>query len=122
MRRRRPPGYVRLRGRRRCRRWSLEAQPPHRRPSLRRRHEKSASSRRPLFVAIDPLAAFVALLRLDGERGDRPGVETLQVDRLARLLAIAVGAVLDSLQGRVDLADQLALAVAGAELDGAIGL
>src|SRR5688572_21730558 len=75
-----------------------------------------------LFVAIDPLAALVALLRLDRQRGDWPGIQALQVDRLARLLAIAIGAVVDSLQRRVDLADQLALAVTGTELDGAVRL
>ena len=73
------------------------------------------------IVAIDLLAALVALLRLDRQRGDRAGVEALQRDRLAGLLAIAVGAFLDALQRRIDLGDQLALAVAGAQFDGAIG-
>ena len=71
-------------------------------------------------VAINALAALVALLGLDRQRRDRTGVEALQADRLAGLLAIAVGAVLDALEGGVDLGDQLALAVAGAELDGAV--
>ena len=64
----------------------------------------------------------MALLRLDRERGDRARVETLQADRLARLLAVAVGAVLDAGQRRVDLGDELALAVAGAQLERAVGL
>ena len=64
----------------------------------------------------------MAFLRLDRQGRDRPGVETLQADRLAGLLAIAVGTVLDSLQGGVDLGDQLALAVAGPKLDRAVGL
>lgn len=42
-------------------------------------------------------------------------------DRLAGLLAIAVGAVVDAGDGGVDLGDQLALPVAGAQFDGAIG-
>jgi len=43
----------------------------------------------------------------------------LERDRLAGLLAIAVGVVVDALQRGVDLGDQLALAVAGAQFDGA---
>src|ERR1700681_1447868 len=75
-----------------------------------------------LLVAIDFLAFLVAFLRLYRERGDRARLQPLQRDRLAGLLAIAVGVVLDPLQRRVDLGDQLALAVAGAQLDGAVGL
>jgi hypothetical protein len=63
----------------------------------------------------------VAFLRLDGERRDRAGVQPLQRDRLAGLLAITVGSLLDPLQRRIDLGDQLALAIAGAKLDGAVG-
>src|SRR5689334_9878819 len=74
------------------------------------------------IVAIDPLAPLVTLLRLDRQGGDRAGLEPLDRDRLAGLLAIAVGAVLDALQRRVDLGDQLALAVARAKLDRAVGL
>src|SRR6476646_8654172 len=73
-----------------------------------------------LLVAIDLLAFLVALLRLDRERRDRARLQPLQRDRLAGLLAIAVGVVLDALQRRVDLGDQLALAVAGAQFDGAV--
>ena len=82
---------------------------------------RAASTGLPSVVAIDALAALVALLGLDRERRDRTGVEALEADRLAGLLAIAVGAVLDALEGGVDLGDQLALAVAGAELDRAVG-
>ena len=64
----------------------------------------------------------MALLRLDRQRRDRAGFEALERDRLAGLLAIAVGAVVDALQRGVDLGDQLALAVAGAQLDGPVGL
>jgi hypothetical protein len=48
------------------------------------------------IVAVDALAAFVALLGLDRQRRDGSGVETAQADRLAGLLAIAVGALLDA--------------------------
>ena len=76
---------------------------------------------RALLVAIDLLAPLVALLRLDRQGRDRAGFEPLQGDRLAGLLAIAVGAVLDALQRGIDLGDQFALAVAGAQLDRAVG-
>src|SRR4051812_50230595 len=67
-----------------------------------------------LFVAVDLLAFLVALLRFHRERRDGPGFEPLQRDRLAGVLAIAVGVVLDTLERGVDLGDQLALAGAGA--------
>ena len=63
----------------------------------------------------------MTLLRLDRERGDRARFEPLERDRLAGLLAIAVGAVIEAGERRIDLGDQLALAVAGAQLDGSIG-
>src|SRR5262245_42858362 len=75
-----------------------------------------------LLVPVNLLALLVALLGFHRKRRDRTGLEALQRDRLAGLLAIAVGVVLDSLQRRVDLGDQLALAVAGAQLNGAVGL
>jgi len=75
-----------------------------------------------LLVAIDLLALLVALLRLHRQRCDRAGFQPLQRDRLAGLLAIAVGVILDALQRRVDLGDQLALPVAGAQFDRAVGL
>src|SRR6266571_903311 len=80
------------------------------------------TSDRASIVPVHALAALVALLRLDGEGSDRAGFETAQRDRLAGFLAIAVGAVLDALQRRVDLGDQLALAVARAQLDRPVGL
>jgi hypothetical protein len=64
----------------------------------------------------------VALLRLHRQRRDRPRLEALQRDRLAGLLAIAIGAVVDAGDRLVDLGDQLALAVARAQFDRAIGL
>src|SRR5688572_12482572 len=75
-----------------------------------------------LFVAIDALAPLVALLGLDAERGDRARIEPFQADGLAGLLAIAVGAVVEADDRRVDLCDQLALAVAGAKLERTFGL
>src|ERR1700677_1671254 len=74
-----------------------------------------------LFVAIDSFAPLVPLLRLDRQRGDRTGVEAPQRDRLAGLAAIAVAAVLDSRQRGLDLADHLALPVAGPQFDRTIG-
>src|SRR5215475_9371297 len=73
------------------------------------------------LVAIDALAPLMTLLRLDRERGDGARLEPLERNRLAGLLAIAVGAVLEAGEGRVDLGDQLALAVAGPQLDRPVG-
>src|SRR5208283_1710199 len=74
------------------------------------------------IVPIDLLASLVALLRLDRQRRDGARVEAAQRDGLARLLAIAVDALVDPGERRLDLGDQLALPVAGAQLDGAVGL
>ena len=73
-------------------------------------------------VAMNAFAPFVPFLGFQAQGGDGPGVQAGQTDRLTGLLAVAVGAFVDSPKGLVDLRDQLALAVAGAQLDGAIGL
>jgi hypothetical protein len=90
-----------------------------------RRSKRGARPRRSAERLLLPehlLAALVALLRLERERGDRAGIEALEPDRLAGLLAIAVGALLDAQQRRIDLGDQLALAIAGPELERAVCL
>ena len=74
------------------------------------------------LIAAGALEALVALLRLDGERRDRAGFQALQRDRLAGLFAVAVGALVDRLHRAVDLGDQLAEAIPGAQLEGAVGL
>src|SRR5260370_29340469 len=74
------------------------------------------------FVAARALETLVALLRLDRERGDRTGFEALQRDRLAGVLAVAIGALVYRLQRLVDLGDQLAEPVAGAQFEGAVGI
>src|SRR5688572_284523 len=68
------------------------------------------------------LAALVALLGFQRERGNGSRLEPFQADGLARLLAEAVGALLDARQRGIDLGDQLALAIAGPELERPIGL
>src|SRR5262249_56073507 len=73
-------------------------------------------------VAVDTLASFMALLRLDRESGNRPGIETPQADRLSGLLAKSVSTVVDPFQRRLYLGDELALAVAGSKLKRAVGL
>src|SRR5689334_24524891 len=64
----------------------------------------------------------MALLRLERQRGDGPGVQAPQGDGLARLFAEAVGAVVETAQGRVDLGDELALPVARAQFELTLGL
>jgi len=63
----------------------------------------------------------MALLRLDRQRRDRACVKPLQRDRLPGFLAIAVSAFVDALERGVDFRDELALAIAGAQFDGAVG-
>ena len=75
-----------------------------------------------LFVAVDALAPLVALLGFDAQGRDRTRIEALQADRLAGLLAIAVGALIEAGKGGVDLGNQLALAVTGAKLERPLGL
>src|SRR5271169_1796625 len=93
-----------------------------RRASRPRSKRHAAADWPVLLVAIDLLALLVALLRLHRKGCDRTSLEPLQRDRLARLLAITVGVILDTLQRRVDLGDQFALPVAGTQLDRAVGL
>ena len=62
---------------------------------------------------MDALAALVALLRLETERGDGAGVEAGDPDRLAGVLAIAIASVLDPAHRLVDLGNELALPVPG---------
>src|SRR3954468_6258930 len=85
--------------------------------ALRRRPQPGALAS---LVAIDALAPFVTLLRLDREGRDRARFEPLERDRLAGLLAIAVGAVIKAGDRRIDLRDQLALSVARPQFDGTI--
>ena len=58
----------------------------------------------------------MALLGFQAQCRNRAGFEAADADRLAGLLTIAVTAVFDAGDGGVDLGDQLALAVAGAQL------
>src|ERR1700687_2554229 len=68
-------------------------------------------------VAVLPLAPFAAFLRLDGEGGHRPRFQALDADFLPGLETVAVAAVLDALQGLVDLADKLAFPVSGPQFE-----
>src|SRR4029079_3879549 len=72
-------------------------------------------------VPVNPLATLMPLLGLDRKGGDRTSLQALQPDRFAGFLAIAVGSVIQTVQGSIDLVDQLALAIPGAELDGPVG-
>src|SRR3712207_5418233 len=80
------------------------------------------AARRPSLVPVNPFAPLVPLLRFHRQCGDRPGDEPFQTDRLSRLLAVAVGALFDPPQSRINLADELALAITGAQLDRAVRL
>src|SRR6185437_12551827 len=91
-------------------------QPPA--PSVLAPGQENANS----IVPVDALHALVTLLGLDGEGGDRAGLQSAEADRLAGLLAIAVCAGLDAEQRLVDLGNQLTGTVAGAQLEGPVRL
>src|SRR6266851_4674884 len=73
-------------------------------------------------IAVCPLHALVALLRLYAERGDRPRFETANADRFVCLFTVTVGTVVYSIERRVDLGNQLAPARSGSKFDRAFGL
>src|SRR5262249_17389844 len=87
---------------------------------------KGASGVSPAAVALifpkHLLATFVTLLGLERQRSDGSRIEPLEPDGLAGLLAVAVGALLDARERRVDLGDQLALPITRPKLQGAVGL
>lgn len=72
--------------------------------------------------AIDAFAPFVTLLCFQRQRGDGTRIQSLQADRLSGLLAVSVAAILDAGEGRIDLGDELALTVAGAQFECAVCL
>ena len=69
-----------------------------------------------LLHAIHLLAALVAFLGVERERGDGVGVEQPHADGLAGFFAIAIVAIFDPADGGVDLGDEFALPAAGAQL------
>src|SRR5690606_30736587 len=75
-----------------------------------------------LAVAELPLCQLAPLLGLDAKRRDRTCLESAQADLVARLFAVAVRAVFDALQRGIDLFQQLAFPVTGAELEAELGL
>src|SRR6185437_7481458 len=71
-------------------------------------------------VAIDALPPLVPLLRLDRECRDRTRLKPSQRNRLPRFFTIPVRAVINPRQGLVDFGNELALAIARSQFDGAI--
>ena len=73
------------------------------------------------IVPINYFAPLVAFLRLDRKGRDRARIQSLQGDRLAGFLAESIRAVFEAPQRRIDFRNQLALAVARAKLELALG-
>src|SRR5690606_4409813 len=90
--------------------------------SWRRNWRPRERGRRARSVADLLLQVLPALLLVDRALGGEPRLEPLQADLLARIHAVAVLALVDALERAVDLADQLAVAVAGAQLQRVLGL
>src|SRR5258708_306188 len=63
----------------------------------------------------------MALLGFYRQGGDGAGIKAPQADRLTCLFTKAVGPVFEALQGRFNLGNELALAVAGAQFEGTVG-
>src|SRR5690349_23577248 len=68
------------------------------------------------------LAMLPALLRIERERRDRARIQALEADFLVGLLTETVTTFFDTLERLVDLADQLAVAVARAQFERIFGL
>ena len=67
-------------------------------------------------VSVHLLLELAALLSLERKRGRRTRHQTGYADRITRFLAVAVITVINSLDGSLHLLEQLAFAVAGAQL------
>src|SRR3546814_10977679 len=76
----------------------------------------------PYTTLFRSLVALVALLRLQRHRRDRSRLQPRERDRLAGDRAIAIFALVDAADRRIDLGDQLALTIAGSQLDRPVGL
>ncbi len=72
-----------------------------------------------LLVAIDLFTAFVPLCA-SMDKVARAGVEPLDTNRFAGLLAITVSTVFDALKCCVDFRNQLALSVTRSKFDGSV--
>jgi len=75
-----------------------------------------------LIVAVGPLHALVTLLRLYRQSRDRPRLKPANPNRLLGFLAISVRAGIEAGERGVDLGDEFALAITGAQFDGTLGL
>src|SRR5271155_3671283 len=74
----------------------------------------------PSVVAVSALHPLVPLLGFDAEGCDGPGFEAANADRLVRLFAKTVGAVVYPKERRFNLGDEFASARPGAQLDCAL--
>ena len=68
-------------------------------------------------VPVDPFHPLVLFLCMQAERRDGTRLETSQIDRFVCLDTITIGAVLNPAQRRTNLLQQLALTIAGTQVD-----
>ncbi len=73
-----------------------------------------------LFVPIDLFTALMHFLGFEPKRRNGPCIQPRDADGIAGFFAIAVGAVIEALQRRIDLGNQLALTVPRAQFQRAI--
>ena len=98
---------------------NAQEQPPSRTPS--ESSERAPSRFREVLLRDLALAQLVERLAVDAQRRGRPRLQALQADLDAAAVAVAVLVRVDARDGLVDLLDQLALAVAVAQLERHVG-
>src|SRR5690606_113884 len=102
--------------------WPEGREPAGKSEARRRRASSGTWSVRPGLFALLLLHVLPALLGVDGALGGKARFQALQADLLAGVHAVAVVAGLQALERAVDLADELAVAVAGAQFQRILGL
>src|SRR5690625_2024328 len=76
-------------------------------------HRRTVPS--PSVVALGTLHALVPFLGFQGQGCDGPSFQPTDGDRLLGFFAVAVGAIIDTLERGIDLGNQFALPVPGAQ-------
>ena len=84
--------------------------------ATRANHSSDAIGSTRLIVAMDLFGTFVTFLRFEAEGRGRTGFEATKTDGLAGIIAIAIGALIDPANGRINLRDQFTLTITGAQL------
>jgi hypothetical protein len=74
------------------------------------------------ILTVQSLVALVSLLRLNRKCRNRSGFQTPKANRFARILAIAIRALVQPFQGGIDLNHQFALSTADSQFERPFGV